>query len=152
MGILQGLGAAKPSMKSDVFTSGSYRVQLLSPAVKLFTSPKDGNAFFIVACKVLENDAGVPPGSQRSWVMRVSGNASALGNIKAFFAACVGVNPDATDLASVEMLAQIDEAFVEKVVAEDTFSGMILDLSVREIVTKKGTPFSVHLWRAVSTA
>ena len=145
MGVLAGLGNAQPSVKTPTLTPGKYRLQVQTGGVKLFRSPKDQSDFFIVNFKVVESSNEAHPlGATRGYVVKITGNLSALGNIKAVLAACAGLRADK------DSLADIDESFVETAISSDALAGVVVDVDVHETTTRKGTPFNVHSWSPVT--
>lgn len=140
MGILKGLKDAQPNSKDPFFLPGNYKVQIAG--VKLWESKKDNSDLFIIRGKLVESDnPELKPGTVCSQVIKISGNASALGNIKAFVAAALGVDRD-----DEEAMAEIDEESVLQAIKEDSFVGLVLGLRCSQVKTKKGGDFTVHNW------
>lgn len=142
MGALAGIGSAQVTIKTPTLDPGQYKIQVVSGGVKLFRSPANGTDFFIVNAKIVESDNPAHPvGALRGWVCKITGNLSALGNIKGFMAAGIGI--DATT-AKPEALDVITESAIEQVIANDLFKGLVLNLRVHQVTTRKGDPFNVH--------
>lgn len=140
MGILKGLKDAKPSLKDPFFTQGNYKVQIVG--VKLWESKKDNSELFIIRGKIVESDnPALKPGMVAAQVIKISGNVSALGNIKAFVAACLGVSPD--DEAG---LSEITEESLLEALEKDEFNDIVLGLRCTIVKTRKGTDFTTHNW------
>lgn len=141
MGVLSGLKGAAPNLKTPFFLVGLYRVQI--EEVKLHNG-NAGEVSFIIRAKITRSNVeSRPVGMVCSQVIKITGNKSALGNIKAFVAACLEL-----DTNDSEAMASIDEALVESVIADKALNGFVMDLECVNIKTKeKGNDFTVHNWR-----
>lgn len=145
MGVLSGLGAAAPSIRDPYFPLGKHRVQLVE--VKLYTSNKDNSTKWIIRAKVLETSSALPIGTVAAQIITITGNKSAMGNIKAFLAACVDY-----DTSDASKMSEIDEKFAMDAINERLLIGFVLDLVCTNTKTGKGDDFTVHTWSLAKDA
>ena len=139
-GVFAKLREATPSQRTPFFLPGSYRVEVKE--VSVVTSPKDGSLYFIVHTKIINStNPERKPGSICGQIIKITGNVSAMGNIKAFLAGALGMDPNNTS----EMQA-IDGDMVEKLLASKELAGTILDLTATQVKTSKGHDFTQHSW------
>jgi hypothetical protein len=137
---LKGLAGAQPNMKEPYFLVGFYKVQIVE--VKLFDSTKDNTTSFIIRAKIVTSQVTERPvGTICSQVIKISGNPSALGNIKSFVAACIGA-----DKSNAKEMASIDDASVLASIEAGDFNGTVLSLDCTNTVTKAGTNYTIHNW------
>jgi len=147
MGVLAKLATAQVTVKNPFFLPGEYRVQLSAQgAIKLHQSGKDGKDMFIINGKIVtSNNPQRPPGTVCSQIITITGNLSALGNIKGFMAAAYRLDTD-----SESDMALITEEAVEEAVKSGALNGMVLDLTCSTTLTRAKNEFTVHSWRPVA--
>lgn len=151
-----GIGGAKIGQGGVYFLPGKYRVELAK--VALINSRKRED-MFVVETTIQESD--VPerkPGTKCSYICNMK-NDSALGNIKAFLAACAGADPDnekEVEAAFTDKNGQdITEETAEMAVSdENPLAGTVLDLVCVNKQTRgsPGNPphdFTLHFWKPV---
>jgi len=127
------------------FLEGDYVVRVKRVFVK--RSRQDA-LMFIVECAVLSStNPQRPEGCEPNWVNKITGNDSALPNIKGFLAACGGADP--TNEAAVEALGITSEDVDAAVSDENPLAGTLVKLHAFIKKTKKDTDFTVHDWSPV---
>jgi hypothetical protein len=140
MGLFSGIGEAQVGQGGVYFLPGEYVVEV----VKCFTMrSRKREDLFIVECLIKESDNNERrAGSKASWVVNFKQDA-ALGNIKAFVAACSGISP--SNQKAVD--EQVDEESCEYAVDDDNpLAGTMLRLSAVNKITRAGNDFTLHLW------
>ena len=136
-----GVEKAQVARGGVYFLPGTYKVEVKS--VKLKQSRKKDD-LLIIETLVLESDnADRPAGSCPSQVINFKHDA-ALGNVKAFVAAGLGL--DATK-DEAEVNAQVTGDLCNQVCSDDQpFAGLVLNLSAVNIETREGNEFTIHNW------
>lgn len=138
------LKEAQPNTKSAYFQPGFYKVQIEKVLVK--TSQTDGSLFFIVECKVLESkNSPIHVGTQCAQAIKITGNLSAMSNIKGFLAGALGL-----DKNDAEEMQTIDADMLESLVESEAMNGLVLNLTCRVVKTRKGSDFTTHDWSLVT--
>jgi hypothetical protein len=158
MGMFAGVANAKMSEAQPPLTDGKFRVKFQRCiAKKLF---KGGNAFIAEFTIVQSSDlVKHPVGALRGWVQKMEPAEIALGSLKAFGSAVLGVDP--RDNAKVEAeIVPILEKSLDAAVSptENAFGGLEVDVQVDTIQTKptakdpQGHPFTKHAWIPIPAA
>lgn len=135
-GFFNGIGKARPSAGGVYLKPGKFKVKLNE--VKVIRSGTKNVDMFVVAFDILESsNPECAVGTSASWVVNMT-QQSALGNIRGFLAAATGEDVDS-----------IDEDVADALVGEDSpLVGNELSVQASMIQTKRGTPFTKHLWEA----
>jgi len=155
MGLFSGVANAEVTGGGVYFLPGKYRVEI--EAVKTVKSSKNGKAYWVNECLILESNCPErPAGTNASQVIEI-GNVMGPINIKAFVAAATGIDPTADDvndllIAEWEALTEVQmniEEICEYVCDEEEnpLQGLIMDLTTANVKTKKNTDFTKHFWK-----
>jgi hypothetical protein len=140
MGLFDGIGDAQVGQGGVYFLPGSYLVEV----VRCFTlKSRKREDLFIAECYIHESDnPDRKPGSKASWVVNFKQDA-ALGNIKGFIAACLGVSPSNTKAVDETVDIEACELAVD---GENPLAGTMLRLWAVNKITKSGNDFTLHNW------
>lgn len=155
MGMFDGMADAEVGQSRCYFLPGEYLCQV---RWVLFKNGRNGK-FYIVECNIVESgNPERPAGTSASWLQKMDGNASevALGSIKGFLAACMGVDPNNKDaVREVFTDAQgqdVSAAVAEMSIAdENPMAGTVVRLRATQGETKQGKPFTYHDWFPATT-
>jgi hypothetical protein len=142
MGIFDSIGNAAIGQGGNYLNAGhQYLVEIVRCFVK---QGRKGDVFTIAELVVHESDDSKnPPGFKASWTVNMKHDAS-LGNLLAFFGACMGIPAE----DEVRLRKEITSAFCEYAVSpQNPLKGKLVEVEVHEITTKAGTPFSKHIWK-----
>lgn len=146
MGVFSGIGDAKISAGGVYFEApGNYVVKIR--ATKLVRS-RNNEDLYTAECDIKESDhRDRKAGTQASWQCNAK-HDSFKGNVKAYLAACNGVDPN--DEAAVKALFKdskdAEDAAEFSVSSDNPTAGTWLNLSCVKTETRKKTPFTVHKW------
>ena len=134
MGLFGNIATATYSEGGVYLVPGVYRLEILSIISKRTRAQKDA---FIVELKVLESTSTERlPGSTCAWMVMITPDSPALGNIKQFLATVIGCE-----------MSQIDERVAEAAVAQQQpLKGHIVRAAAVNIMTKKNQPFTKVKW------
>lgn len=145
-GLFGGIGDAKIGMGGLYFLQGLYRVRI----IRFFAMESRKKEDLVIAeCEVLASDvAERKVGMKPSWVVNLKQDA-ALGNIKGFLAACLGLDPNDTEAVN----ERITEDFCEEAVSEDNpLAGIEVNLEAVNIKTRENNDFTLHKWSPAEAA
>lgn len=141
---LKGMSKAKVFGNDPYFLPGKYKVQLCK--VFLYEGTKGDN--FIVRAKIVETSIPDkrPVGMVCGWVVPLKTSPTerqtALGNIRGFCAACLGV-----DTANEEAMEEVNEEALTELIESDALVGFVMDLTCNTKITKeRKVEFTVHNW------
>ena len=147
MGTFSGIGEAQVGVGSVYFLPGIYLVEILE--AKLLRSRKREDLYIVEGLIHESDNPDRKPGMKSSWVVNLKQDA-ALGNIKGFLGAALGVDPyDAKALkeAFTENGQDTTEIVAEQSVsAENPLKGTRIKLTCTNKKTKAGNDFTVHIW------
>lgn len=134
-----GLGDARANQGGLYMLPGVYEVKVLK--VTDMESRK-GDDLFIVELEIVESDNDARrPGMKPSWVVNLKQDA-ALGNIKGFIAAAMGMDPSDESVSSDEW----EDAVETAVSKENPLAGTMMHLECVNIKTREGGDFTLHRW------
>jgi len=133
------VGNAEPSDRSSYPIPGIYPV-LYCERLKMIQSKLTNDPMFIAEFSILESDvAGRPKGASMAWVSNLR-HMPSPGNVRAFLAALNGV-----------VIEEVDSESARFACSEmNPCRGRLVRLEASETETKKGNPFTVCKWSAVS--
>lgn len=152
MGLFEGVETAKGMEKNPKLGQGVHTVEIQSCQTK--------NGFFgnvyIVEYKVLEsgNTADIP-GCIRGWTQNmdaknVTEKDAKLGALKAFAAACLGVDPKDQVKVDKDVVPVVKKALEQSVSSDQVFKGVKLRVQVDPTrKTKAGQDFTPHSFAPV---
>lgn len=144
-GLFGGVGDARVGQGGLYFLPGIYKVKI----IRFFAMESRKKEDLIIAeCEILESDNPQRKvGSKPSWVVNLKQDA-ALGNIKGFLAACLGIDPSDEEAVN----EQVTEDFCEEAVDEDEnpMGGVVVGLEAVDIKTRAGGDFTLHKWSPVA--
>lgn len=129
-----GIENAKTSDRLPNLTAGCSYI-LRAESNKKFKSRK-GETFFAAEFTIIESSGpnANAPGTQASWLVKMTGNDSALGNIKGYVAALIH-----------EPVKNVSAAMCDELVGEDNpAAGKNVRVSTMLVPTKKGGEFTLH--------
>lgn len=126
---------------------GHYEVEIKKVIVKEGRPPKR-EILYIAECTILDTDvASMRVGTSASWVQKMSLD-SALGAVKEFIAAALGVEPH-TEENRAWIDANVTEEVADASVGPDNpLAGKKVLLTTIPHVTKTGGDFTKHRWSA----
>lgn len=134
MGLFSGIDGADPNNSGVYIIPGIFDVEILE--LKTINSRK-GDALFIVETNILASSSEERPvGTKMSWVVNFR-HDPALGNVKAFIAACGDCDFDDVDEEAAEMAVS----------TEQPFKGTVVKARATNTTTKAGNPFTVVDWK-----
>jgi hypothetical protein len=138
------MGLFSEIAKAQVNLGGNYlkppgKYLLYIEACKTPSNRKNKD-YYVVEFSILQcNNPACPAGMRASWTANLSDHDAALGNVKGFLAAALGVT-----------FEQIDESGAEaSVSAENPLRGRLIYADVTNVKTKANTDFSKHIWTPV---
>lgn len=135
MGSFKGVQDARVGGGGVYFLQGVYQVKIKK--VWMQTSRKREDFFMIDAQIIESNNDKRTAGMTCTQMIKMSLDA-ALGNVKGFVAAAMGIDPD-----------EVDEEMCEACVEDDNpVADTIMNLEVVDIKTREGGDFSLHKWEA----
>jgi hypothetical protein len=148
MGLFEGVESAKMQENNPKLSTGQHRVKIEKCLAK---KGFHGNAFICEYRVITSGHASDPVGSLRGWTQNMDKNeAIALGNMKAFAAACLGVNPKDQAKVEAEVSPVCKKALEESISSAQIFKGIELDVQVDpEKKTEKGL-FTKHTFAPVT--
>lgn len=143
--LFSGFSESKAVTGGGVYLNSGHRYRLKIERISFYDG-RNGE-FLIHEFMIVESDDPTRPvGTGASWLVKY-GTDMTFPNFKAFLAAANGIDPG--DQAGIER--EITDEVAELAVSEaQPLRGMLVDVSVVEVTTKKGTPFSKHVWKPVS--
>lgn len=146
MGMFAGLNDAKQSNGDNYLPAGEHRIKLEALRFKKSENrdSKNENVFIVEATVLATDNPKLKPGSRKDWVLGIPAKTEdkmrAYGDMKAFFAALAGVE-DASELGNFEAIAEAS------IGAANPCRDLVVDVKVQIVTTKKGNPFSKHIWQ-----
>lgn len=158
MRYMQGIGGAKVFERGEFLTDagpsptepgkrlpGKFSLSIIRTLVK--QTQKSGVAFIAEMVVVESNTSAHPVGANRTWFQSFKSPQIAMGAIKAFTAAALGVaTNDADGLRGLEstiegVMSEVEEGH------SNPLEGLTVDVTCRLIQTEKtGSDFTVHDW------
>lgn len=150
--VFKGASTAKVTKKGQYLSKGQYVLRVRATTV---ISTNDGPDAFIMEGEVVESSEPIahPIGTERSWFQGFKYRDSALGEIKKFAYAALGL--DMTNIADKEKIEKLDggmDAFLEKMVENNGVAGTVVRCECIERETKTGGTFTVHNFYPIKTA
>ena len=142
--LFSGFSEAKPVTGGGVYLNPGHRYRLEVQRVSFYDG-RNGE-FLIHEFMIVESDDPTRPvGTGASWLVKY-GTDMTFPNFRAFLAAANGIDPG--DEAAINR--EITDDVAELAVSESQpLRGSLIDVTVIEVQTKKGTPFSKHVWKPV---
>lgn len=145
--IWAGLESA-PTFERGTFLPPGFQgvVQIAKCLVK---ATQQSGICLIVEVEVMSSNNGTdPPGSLRSWIVKLDNKAVALPNVKAWVYAVLGLqqsNPN--DAPRCQAVDQVIKGLVNLACSErNAFRGALVNLETTHTTTKTGGDFTVHKW------
>lgn len=146
MGLFDGLQNAQVFERGQYLTPGEYTLEIQKTIAK--RSQNSGDVFIVEFTILESNNPEKPVGSRASWVQSFKNVTIALSSIKEFLLAALGV--DTSDKAKLREVEPRIEDIMNTCVAspgDNPLTGERIKVSVVNVTTKKGGPFSRHDWR-----
>jgi galactitol-specific phosphotransferase system IIB component len=145
--LFQGMSAVQANEKLPYFKKGQYLVEISQCKLTETSGDKNRYPVFVVEAKVLgamsDDDEAPEEGKHAAMVIVMKGDypETKQAAIKTFVTSYYGEETETWDDETWE------EKIAEEVCEDNTMKGAIYHLQCDEITTKKGNPFTTHLWR-----